>query len=66
MTYTPLDEELIAMGTLEPVAGTLLDFTTPTDIGLHLDEVGGYDINYNVKESKALHYKYPALRHCAT
>lgn len=65
-TYTPLDEELIAKGTLEPLVGTPLDFTTPTPIGSRIEEVGGYDHNYNVKESQVFHPKDATLRHCTT
>jgi aldose 1-epimerase len=32
--YTPADAQLIPTGEIEPVAGTPLDFTTPTPIGL--------------------------------
>lgn len=49
---------------LEAVAGTPLDFTTPTPIGLRLDQVegGGYDINYNIQESRQCHPTNPNLR----
>ena len=65
-TYTPLDKELIAIGSVESVKGTPLDFTTPTAIGLRMEEVGGYDINYNVKDSKKFHHQDSTLHHCAT
>ena len=65
--YTPLDSQLIAVGTLEPVAGTPLDFTTPTRIGLRFDQLdNGYDINYNVAESQVPHPTNSALHLCAT
>jgi aldose 1-epimerase len=48
--YTPTDDTLIPTGDLAPVAGTPLDFTTPTAIGARIDGVGGepkgYDHNY--------------------
>ena len=31
--YTPVDDTLIPTGEIAPVAGTPLDFTSPTDIG---------------------------------
>jgi aldose 1-epimerase len=52
-TYTPIDATLIPTGALEPVAGTPLDFRTPTPIGARLREgfpqlvlAQGYDHNY--------------------
>ena len=48
--YTPVDETSIPTGTLAPVAGTPMDFTTPTPIGARIDQMtgdpGGYDHNY--------------------
>lgn len=45
--YTPVDEGLIPTGELKPVKDTLMDFTTPTEIGKRIHEVkGGYDHNY--------------------
>jgi aldose 1-epimerase len=51
--YTPVDDTLLPTGTIEPVAGTPLDFTVPTPIGARLAEdfeqlrlAGGYDFNY--------------------
>lgn len=55
--YTPIDSTLIPTGSLEPVAGTPLDFTTPTPIGRHIHadnaqlkyaepKQGGYDFNW--------------------
>jgi aldose 1-epimerase len=46
--YTPVDSELIPTGELLPVAGTVMDFTKATPIGLRIDQVlgGGYDHNY--------------------
>ena len=51
--FTPVDENLIPTGELRPVAGTALDFTTPTPIGgrINADDQqlkygGGYDHNW--------------------
>ncbi len=48
--YTPTDDTLIPTGEIKPVAGTPLDFTTPTAMGAHLDQLTGdpkgYDHNY--------------------
>jgi aldose 1-epimerase len=47
--YTPVDVTLIPTGEIRPVKGTPLDFTHPTAIGAHIDEMkgspGGYDHN---------------------
>ena len=54
--YTPVDTALIPTGELKAVKGTPFDFTQPTKIGAHLNEVPGkpvgYDHNYvlNVAE----------------
>ena len=51
--YTPVDEGLIPLGTVAPVAGTPLDFRTPMTIGARIDDRheqmvkgGGYDHNF--------------------
>jgi len=51
--YTPTDAELIPTGEIRDIAGTPLDFRTPTAIGARIDEPddhlqrgGGYDLNY--------------------
>ena len=51
--YTPVDDTLLPTGTIEPVAGTPLDFTVPAPIGARLAAdfeqlrlAGGYDFNY--------------------
>ncbi len=44
--YTPLDAENIPLGTIEPVAGTHLDFTTPREIAESDPEQKGIDNNY--------------------
>ncbi|MDE3126754.1 MAG: galactose mutarotase [Gemmatimonadota bacterium] len=52
-SVTPVDSTLIPTGKLEAVAGTPLDFRTPTPIGAHIADknqqlkyAGGYDFNY--------------------
>lgn len=52
-SVTPVDSTLIPTGTLAAVAGTPLDFRTPTPIGAHIADAnlqlkfaGGYDFNY--------------------
>ena len=51
--YTPSNDESIPFGTIDPVAGTPMDFQTPTPIGTHINETfhqllyaRGYDHNY--------------------
>ncbi|MDE7083145.1 MAG: galactose mutarotase [Clostridia bacterium] len=46
--YTPVDEKLIPLGTVESVKGTPLDFTSPKRIGKDLKGLGGktYDHNF--------------------
>jgi aldose 1-epimerase len=51
--YTPIDPTLVPTGALDPVAGTPMDFTTPTAIGSRIRDgyeqlvLGrGYDHNY--------------------
>jgi len=59
--YTPGDETMIPTGEIAPVAGTPLDFTEPTAIGLRIDQVeGGYDHNFVVDGNPG------ELRHAAT
>jgi aldose 1-epimerase len=48
---TPVDATLIPTGKIEPVKGTVFDFTTPTAIGARIDKVPiappvGYDHNW--------------------
>ncbi|MGC9348917.1 MAG: aldose epimerase family protein [Anaerolineae bacterium] len=52
-TFTPVDETLIPTGEVRSVAGTPLDFRTPTPIGARIDDEdeqlgygGGYDHNW--------------------
>ena len=52
-SVTPVDSTLIPTGKLAAVAGTPLDFRTPTPIGAHIADAdpqlkyaGGYDFNY--------------------
>jgi aldose 1-epimerase len=52
---TPVDENLIPTGRLEPVKGTVFDFTTPAAIGARIAKVPiappvGYDHNYVLRE----------------
>jgi aldose 1-epimerase len=56
--YTPVDETLIPIGIIEPVAGTPLDFTSPTTIGSRINsdheqikKGSGYDHNYVINKS---------------
>jgi aldose 1-epimerase len=50
-TFTPVDATLIPTGEIEPVKGTVFDFTAPVAIGARIKDVpgappGGYDHNY--------------------
>ena len=52
-TYLPVDSTLIPLGTIAPVKGTVLDFTTPEIIGSRINEpdeqleyAHGYDHNF--------------------
>lgn len=46
---TPVDDELIPIGSISSVAGTPFDFRKPKTVGSRIDMVkGGYDINYVV------------------
>jgi aldose 1-epimerase len=62
-TYTPTDKELIPTGAIEKVAGTPLDFTTPTVIGERIDDTsseairfgGGYDHNFVLNSKGDIH-----------
>ncbi len=56
-TFTPSDENLITTGELQPVAGTPLDFRTPTRIGARINDpylmhpsTRGYDFNWVVNK----------------
>ena len=48
--YTPVDDTGIPTGEIAPVAGTVMDFTSPVAIGARIDQLagdpGGYDHNY--------------------
>lgn len=51
--YTPVDSSLIPLGTLDPVAGTPMDFTTAKQIGRDIEQEteqlrygGGFDHNW--------------------
>jgi aldose 1-epimerase len=45
--YTPVNAGLIPTGELKPVAGTPFDFTKPTKIGAHINEVPGKPVGYD-------------------
>ena len=56
--YTPVDTTLIPLGSIDPVAGTPLDFTVPKPIGRDVDadfeqlkHGGGFDHNYILNET---------------
>lgn len=58
--YTPTDAGLIPTGEIVPVAGTPMDFTTPTEIGKRVNDdfealkLGrGYDHNYVLNQDEA-------------
>lgn len=61
--YTPIDATFIPLGSLDPVAGTPLDFTTTKPIGRDIgqlppdgDDPGGYDHNFVLDgEGSGLH-----------
>lgn len=57
--YTPTDKGLIPTGTVEPVAGTPLDFTRRTVVGDRIDAkfraltiAGGYDHNFVIRRKR--------------
>jgi aldose 1-epimerase len=51
--FTPADAQLIPTGAIASVKGTPIDFTTPTPIGAHIEQVkpkmNGYDHNFILK-----------------
>jgi len=51
--YTPVDPELIPLGSVADVEGTPFDFRKPTRIDSRLDQVGGYDHNFVLTGSHA-------------
>jgi aldose 1-epimerase len=59
--YTPINAKLIPTGTLQPVAGTVFDFRTPTSIGARVREAAdpqivfgkGYDHNFMIARDVA-------------
>lgn len=60
--YTPVDPTLIPTGAIDPVAGTPMDFTTPTAIGERIRDgfeqlvIGrGYDHNWVLNKSSGGH-----------
>ena len=45
--FTPAGKDFIPTGEIEPVKGTLFDFTEPLSIGARIGQIqGGYDLNY--------------------
>jgi aldose 1-epimerase len=62
--YTPVDEGSIPNQGVQPVKGTLMDFTTPHKIGERCEKIGtkptGYDHNYVIRGPAG------ALNHAAT
>jgi aldose 1-epimerase len=52
-SFTPVDKELIPVGTIEPVKGTPFDFSEPREIGSEIEKVkGGYDHNFVLRPGK--------------
>jgi len=49
--YLPTDPTQIPTGEIRAVAGTPMDFTTPTAIGSRIEQVGGYDWSYCLSSS---------------
>lgn len=47
--YLPVDDGSIPIGEQQAVAGTPMDFTTPTPIGARIDTTGGYDHNWIIR-----------------
>jgi aldose 1-epimerase len=67
--YTPVDSTLIPTGAIDPVAGTPLDFTTPTAIGDRIRDnfpqlvIGrGYDHNFVLNRAPGSTNLIPAAR----
>ncbi len=55
-SYVPVGEDLIPTGKLAPVAGTPMDFNTPTAIGKRIAQVpGGYDHCWVLRGAVSLH-----------
>ena len=48
--YTPVDDSLIPTGEIATVEGTPLDFRTPTAIGDRIEQAGGYDHNFVLRD----------------
>ncbi|HEY9775904.1 MAG TPA: aldose epimerase family protein [Planktothrix sp.] len=52
-SYTPVNEDLIPTGAIDPVKDTPYDFSTPTRIGERIDQIApGYDVNYVLKHQE--------------
>lgn len=60
--YTPVNDELIPTGEIQPVEGTPFDFTEFHRVGARIDQVeGGYDHNYVLNQAAS-----DSLFHAAT
>lgn len=60
--YTPVNDELIPTGEIQPVEGTPFDFTEFHRVGARIDQVeGGYDHNYVLSQTAS-----DSLFHAAT
>lgn len=53
--YTPVDSTLIPTGEIKSVSGTSYDFTTTKEIGLDMDAVSGYDVNFVLEGGAKMH-----------
>ena len=52
--YTVVDDTAIPTGELRAVAGTVMDFRSPTPLGKNIDQAGaGYDHNYCINQAAA-------------
>jgi len=56
--YTPVDSTLIPTGKIEPVKGTPFDFTKPTTIGAHIN-----DMNEQLKNGKGYDHNFVLNKH---
>ncbi|EOY21771.1 Galactose mutarotase-like superfamily protein [Theobroma cacao] len=63
-SITPVDDELIPTGKIDPVQGTPYDFLQPHEIGSMLDQLPhGYDVNYVLDKSSPQHLRKVAVVH---
>ncbi len=65
--FTPVDATSIPTGEIAPVAGSPMDFTSPTTLGARIDQVGtdptGYDHNYVLRPGKTRALRSIAILH---